>query len=123
MGACTMFLSSIRLLLVRCHWHKGAYSALSPTLPLPPIPRGVMCVAWYLQSPGQDMVLMYEELEGLTSDLWFSLFNVNFELQRALKNNSEADASLIFKSVLITLFQMYCDVNDSARKCDALKNV
>lgn len=50
------------------------------------------------------MAFMYEELEDLTSVLWFSLFDVNFELQQGLKINSEADTSLAFKSVLITFF-------------------
>lgn len=63
-----------------------------------------MCIAWYSQSPRQDMAFMYEELEDLTSVLWFPLFDVNFELQQGLKSNSEADTSLAFKSVLITFF-------------------
>lgn len=59
---------------------------------------------------------MYGELQDLTSVLWFALFNVNFELQQGLKSNSEADTSLVFKSVLITLFQTYHDLNDSAEE-------
>lgn len=106
-----MFLSSIRLLLVQCHQHKGAGTALSPIPPLPPVLRGP-CVQLGTQSWAGHGI--YGWRIG-RSHLCSSLFNVSFELQ-GLKSNSEADPSLIFKSVLMRLFRLYHDINDSAEE-------
>lgn len=55
-----------------------------------------MAFLYEMEDWNWNSVILYEmELEDLAPVLWFSMFNVNFELQQGSKGSSEASAGRV----------------------------